>query len=104
MKTEAICIEAVRQTGRALRLVPERLKTPAVCLEAVKMRGLSLLDVPVGLRTAEICTTAVRQHPSAMQFVPARHRDAVRDALAQETVTVTEPDATEPGTDDGPRP
>ena len=29
LKTEEVCIEAVRQCGRVLRIVPERLKTPA---------------------------------------------------------------------------
>ncbi len=96
--TVEVALEAVRQTGRALRLVPERLKTPAVCLEAVKMRGLSLLDVPAPLRSEEMCTTAVRQHPSAMMHVPVRHRDAVRTALAQEADASTEPEA------EGPRP
>ena len=80
------------------------MKTPTVCIEAVQRRGLSLLDVPVGLRTEAMCLAAVRQHPSAMQFVPVRHREAVRTALEQKTVAVTEPEATEPGTDDGPRP
>ncbi len=102
--TVEAALEAVRQTGRALRLVPERLKPPDVCIEAVKMRGLSLLDVPVPLRSEEMCTTAVRQHSSAMQFVPARHRDAVRDALAQDAEAGAEPEDTEPETDNGPRP
>ena len=36
-----------------------------------------------------MCTTAVRQHSSAMQFVPARHRDA----LAQDAEAGAEPEA-----------
>ncbi len=55
------------------------------------------------LRSEEMCTTAVRQHPSAMQFVPVRHRDGVKTAVGQETELDAEPEDTEPETD-GPRP
>ncbi len=59
--------------------------------------------MPVGLRTEEMCTTAVRQHPGAMQFVPGRYRDAVRDALMQDADASTEPETKEEDSQ-GPRP
>jgi hypothetical protein len=46
-QTEAVCLEAVKQNGYALRYVKEQ--TEAVCLEAVKQNGyaLSYVDVKI---------------------------------------------------------
>ena len=62
LKTVEVCLEAVKSSGRALEYVSESLKTAEVCLEAVKSRGLVLKDVPERLKTAEMCFHAVRKH------------------------------------------
>jgi hypothetical protein len=39
LKTEAVCLAAVRQWGPALAFVPKAMKTPNVCLETVRQDG-----------------------------------------------------------------
>ena len=69
-KTEAICLEAVRQSGYALKHLPEDLKTGELCIEAVKKNGDALKYVPEHLKTETMCWEAVRKHRYALNFVP----------------------------------
>jgi hypothetical protein len=59
-KTEAMCLEAVRQDQWSLEYVPEELKTEKMCLDAVGWNGMVLLYVPDQFKTVEMCLKAVR--------------------------------------------
>jgi len=83
--TEALCLAEVRQSGRALRYVPENFKTGAVCLAAVQQARAGALEfVPEHLKTAELCFEALKQHTGyyrgsdPYQLVPEGLRDEVR--------------------------
>jgi len=69
-KTAELCLEAVNQDGFALEFVPENLKTPELCLEAVKYCGHALCYVPEELKTLELCIEAVKQNSRAIKYVP----------------------------------
>jgi hypothetical protein len=75
----------VRESGEALKYVPENLKTEELCLEAVKQNGNMLCCVPENLKTAEICLAAVKQCriegnirvlSNALQYVPENLKTA----------------------------
>jgi hypothetical protein len=70
-KTEAMCLEAVKQYGEDLQYVPNELKMTELCLAAVKRNGKALEFVPDDeLKTAELCHEAVKENGSALQYVP----------------------------------
>ena len=54
-------LAAVKDDGKALKNVPEKLKTAEMCLEAVKDDGRALEYVPEKLKTEEMCLEAVKQ-------------------------------------------
>ena len=63
--TEAVCLEAVKNDGYALRYVKEQ--TEAVCLEAVKRNGDALQYVKE--QTEAVCLEAVKNDGYALQYV-----------------------------------
>jgi hypothetical protein len=65
--------------------VPRELRSEAVCLAAVKEDGFALRYVPEELKSEELCLAAVRQNGDALQFVPMELRGAVAAALEQES-------------------
>jgi hypothetical protein len=69
-------LTAVREDGKALQLVPDKLKTAEICLEAVKKDGEALQYVPDKLKTAEMCLEAVKNVSSALEYVPENLRTA----------------------------
>ncbi|WP_173401268.1 DUF4116 domain-containing protein, partial [Halalkalibacter akibai] len=60
-KTAERCLEAVKQDGRTLRLIPKRLHTLALCLEAVKQNASAIKYVSRKIMTDDICIEAVRK-------------------------------------------
>ncbi len=46
LRTEDVCLEAVRENGKALKWVPDTLKTPALCLEAARCGPEALRYAP----------------------------------------------------------
>jgi hypothetical protein len=81
-QTPALCLEAVRQNGVALEFVKEQ--TPALCLEAVRQNGWALEYV--NEQTPEVCLEAVRQNGVALVYVneqtPALCLEAVRQNMS----------------------
>jgi hypothetical protein len=67
VQPEDLCIEAVRQTGLALKFIKNRYKTAKICVIAVGQNGLALKHVNV--QSEKICMTAIRQNPMAMEYV-----------------------------------
>ena len=63
-QTDAVCIEAVKQDGNALRYVKEQ--TEAVCIEAVKRNGNALRYVKE--QTEAVCIEAVKQDGDAVYY------------------------------------
>ncbi|MDT8862233.1 DUF4116 domain-containing protein [Alkalihalobacillus sp. MEB130] len=59
-KTAERCLEAVKQDGCTLRLIPKRLHTLALCLEAVKQNASAIKYVSRKIMTDDICIEAVR--------------------------------------------
>jgi hypothetical protein len=95
IKTEAMCLEAVKRSGQALEYVPDEFKTVELCLKAVKQWGSTLEFVPEELKTAEMCFEAVGRDgwPPALKFVPEEFKTAElclfavrRDGMALEFV------------------
>ena len=60
MRTEAVCLAAVRENGMALYFVPESVRTSAVCMVAVQENGRAPSLVPEALRTEDLCRDALR--------------------------------------------
>ena len=56
-QTEPICLQAVKQNGKALQYV--RKQTESLCMEAVKQNSSALQYVTN--QTEEICRTAMRE-------------------------------------------
>lgn len=50
LRTEALRLVAVQQTGWALEFVPKAVLTEAICLAAVRENGLALELVPEDLQ------------------------------------------------------
>ena len=82
LKTEALCLDAVRKYGRALAFVPERLRTPEMCSVAVRQDGMALEFVPEDLRTEDLCRTAVDADGRALKFVLENRKTAEICAVA----------------------
>ena len=70
LKTEAICLAAVKTNGLMLKHVPEQFKTAEVCLEAVWNCYYALEYVPETLKTEKMCLAAVLEAGHALQYVP----------------------------------
>ncbi|MDB2665007.1 DUF4116 domain-containing protein, partial [Porticoccaceae bacterium] len=77
-------MDAVKQNGLALFLVPLKFKSAEVCLEAVSENGLALEFVPKIRKTRELCAIALEHTAEAHQFFPTRfqHQDAKVSAQA----------------------
>jgi len=54
MKTEKMCLKAVRSHGAALQYVPDLLKTKEMCMEAVRQNWIAIKYLPERFRTKEI--------------------------------------------------
>ena len=70
MKTEAVCLEVVRNNGDALQYVPEAMKTEAVCLETVRQNDDALQYVPEAMRTEPVCLEVLRRDVDAPECTP----------------------------------
>lgn len=80
-QTEAICLEAVKAYGYALRHVKKQ--TPEICLAAVQQNGWALECVKK--QTLAICLAAVKQNGIALQYVQQQTPEIVLAALKQES-------------------
>ena len=76
-----ICIEAVKQHWQALQYVPENIMDKEICLEAVKHNGYALEYVPENIIDKEICIEAVKQNEYALRYVPEELREEVEQEL-----------------------
>jgi hypothetical protein len=73
IKTEGMCLEAVKQNGMALKYVPDKLKTAELCFDAVKRNGVAVKYIPAGLKTevlktAELCLKAAKQGERIVKY------------------------------------
>jgi len=73
--------QKVRKGEVALKDVPESMRTEAVCIAAVRQDGWDLGDVPQELQTERICRAAVRQNAYVIDIVPASIKPKIRAAL-----------------------
>ena len=78
-QTPEICMEAVKQNGRALQYVREQNKD--ICMEAMKQSGRALQYV--NNQTPEICMEAVEQNGLALQYVREQNKDICMEAIKQ---------------------
>lgn len=69
-----LCMAAVSKTGLALRRVPNHLRTKEVCLSAVSTTGFVLFDVPADVIDADICLAAITATGMAYRHVPPEFR------------------------------
>lgn len=67
-KTPERCLEAVKQNGRTLQLVPKNLHSVALCLEAVKQNALAIKYVSRKIMTDDICIEAVRNDGTIIAY------------------------------------
>jgi hypothetical protein len=67
--------------GLKLRHLSEGEKTEAVCLDAVRDRASALEYVPEALMTEAVCLAAVQKDPSALQYVPDALRNEAFEAM-----------------------
>jgi len=58
------------ESSTVLRYVPEKFRTEELCLEAVKQDGRALLYVPKKFWTAELCMMAVKKNEFALEYMP----------------------------------
>jgi len=66
--------------GLKLRHLSEEQKTEAVCLDAVRDRASALEYVPDALKTEALCVEAVKQDKDTINYVPKDMIDAVKKA------------------------
>ena len=83
VRSESVCLAAVRENGLALRFVPDAVRTPAVCMAAVQDNGRALCLVPEALRTEDLCREALRQSEHVRGDVPERLRAVLADAVRE---------------------
>ena len=67
-KTPERCLEAVKQNGRTLQLVPKGLHSTALCLEAVKQNASAIKYVSRKIMTDDICIEAVRNDGTIIAY------------------------------------
>ena len=80
LKTKELCELAVNDGHWALEFVPEDLKSPELCLIAVGKNGYQLAYVPDGLKTYELCELAVeRSREWAMDYVPEEFQEELAE-------------------------
>ena len=82
-QTNEICMEAVKQNGRALEFVKEQ--TNEIYMEAVKQNGRALEFVKE--QTNEICMEAVKQNGCALEFVKDQTHEICMEAVKKTMVT-----------------
>ena len=83
LKTEELYKTLVKKDGDSLRFFPERLKTKEICEIAVKHNGC-LCHVPYKYRTLELCELAVQQDEYALEFVPDKYREELKNYVKDE--------------------
>jgi hypothetical protein len=71
-------LAAVRQNGFVLKL-HESLKTEAICLAAVKEDGCALQFVPETMKTEHICLLALQRNSEAFKYVPEHLKARVKE-------------------------
>lgn len=67
-KTPERCLEAVKQNGSTLKLVPKNLRSVALCLEAVKQNASAIKYVSRKIMTDDICIEAVRNNGTIIAY------------------------------------
>lgn len=67
---DGICLEAVRQCGRALRFVPQKYRTEALLMEAVIQDGLALGLIRPEQQSEALRLTAVKGNCLALSHIP----------------------------------
>lgn len=67
-KTPERCLEAVKQNGRTLELIPKNLHSVALCLEAVKQNASAIKYVSRKIMTVDICIEAVRNDGTIIAY------------------------------------
>jgi len=81
MKTEYLCLEAVRQDGHALEFVPDSFFSEEMCVEAVKQNGYAVYWVPLDYQTKRICLEAFKQNKYSIQWI----RNDIQKEISSET-------------------
>ena len=64
-----------------------KLRTEDICLAAMKQNGYALMFVPEALRTVAVCNAALGQDEDAFKYVP-QHMQWVRAAREGHLLTV----------------
>ena len=67
-KTPERCLEAVKQNGRTLQLVPKNLHSVTLCLEAVKQNVIAIKYVSRKIMTDDICIEAVKNDGTIIAY------------------------------------
>lgn len=70
-KYQKICEMVVKENGKCMMCMPEKLLTQNICKTAVSQYGLLLNCVPKRWRTIEMCISAVKQDGLAFQYIPS---------------------------------
>jgi hypothetical protein len=67
-KTPERCLEAVKQNGCTLKLVPKEFHSTTLCLEAVKQDASAIKYMSKKIMTADICMEAVRKKGTIIAY------------------------------------
>ncbi|HYD31730.1 MAG TPA: hypothetical protein VEB64_12870 [Azospirillaceae bacterium] len=81
LRSELVCLAAVRRSTAALAHVPEDPRMQPVFLEVVKRYG-DLNLVPPSMRDLEVCAAAVQRDSDAWYLVPPELTNRLRTRLA----------------------
>ena len=84
LKTAELCLEAVKQDGMILRLVPRKYKTKELCFEAVKQKGNALAYVPEKHKTTELCFYAMKRGHVAYKHISKKLKKSVKKQIKSE--------------------
>ena len=70
LKTQEMCLEAVRIEPCSFAYAPDHFKTEEMCNDAVEKDPYRLGDVPVHYKMARACEKIVEREPGTLMYVP----------------------------------
>ncbi|MGN7940960.1 DUF4116 domain-containing protein [Virgibacillus sp. 6R] len=73
----SLCLEAVKQNPSAIKYVSRKVMTPDICMEAVRNDGTIIAYstyIPDEFRTKELYLEAIKQNGEALKYVPDKYK------------------------------
>ncbi|MGP4080625.1 DUF4116 domain-containing protein [Pseudalkalibacillus sp. R45] len=72
-----LCLEAVKQNASAIKYVSRKIMTDDICIEAVRNKGTIIANstyIPDEFRTKKLYLEAIKQNGKALEYVPDKYK------------------------------